>query len=152
MKIRLPLILALALVSLSCTDDYPPEYGIITVQLQNGQKVYFKRVVWGLIGDRTVISASPDLCSMLKSNEDSAEADYVYKVWLDHPEIYYKSSGNELTLYSTSLAKPPTKTPFPISIVQKQLQATEMIELRGKASALGLKPLNVEIDRTANCR
>jgi len=89
---------------------------------------------------------------MLKSNEDSAEADYVYKVWLDHPEIYYKSSGNELTLYSTSLAKPPTKAPFPISIVQKQLQATEMIELRGKASALGLKPLNVEIDRTANCR
>ena len=59
---------------------------------------------------------------MLKPNEDSAEADYVYNALGPH-EIYYKSSGDELTLYSTSLAMPPTKTPFPIRIVQKQLQA-----------------------------
>jgi len=135
----------------SCSNDFSSEYGIVTVQLQNGQKVYFKREVWGLNGDQLVISASPDLCSMPKPQEDRAEADYVYNV-LGTPEIYYKSDGDELTLYSTVLANPPTKTQFPIRIVQKQLQTIEMIELRGKASTLGLKPLKVEIDRTANCR
>jgi len=62
------------------------------VQSQNEQKVYFKRAVWGLTGDQLVISASPDLCSLLKPNENSAEADYVYNV-LGPPEIFYKSSG-----------------------------------------------------------
>jgi hypothetical protein len=88
---------------------------------------------------------------MPKPRENSAEADYVYNV-IGHPEIYYRLNGDELTLYSTVLANPPTKTPFPVRIVQKELQTIEMIELRGKASTLGLKPLKVEIDRTANCR
>ena len=105
----------------------------------------------GINGDQLVISASPDLCSMPKPNEDRAEADYVYNV-LGAPDLYYQSNGDELTLYSTVLANPPTKTPFPVRIVQKELQTIEMIKLRGKASTLGLKPLHVEIDRTANCR
>jgi hypothetical protein len=115
--------------------------------------VYFKREVWGLNGHQFVISSSPDLCSMPKPNEDRIEADYVYN-GLDPPEIYYKSDGDELTLYSTVLANPPTKTPFPVRIVQKKLETIEMIRLRGKASTLGLMRLKVEIDfnRIVNCR
>jgi hypothetical protein len=141
------------LMLVSCGNDFSSEYGIVTLQLQNGQKVYFKREVWGINGngDLLIISTSPDLCSMPKPRENSAEADYVYNV-IGHPEIYYRLNGDELTLYSTVLANPPTKTPFPVRIVQKELQTIEMIELRGKASTLGLKPLKVEIDRTANCR
>ena len=150
-KARFFYCLIICLILVSCSNDFSSEYGIVTVQLQNGQKVYFKREVWGLNGDQLVISASPDLCSMPKPQEDRAEADYVYNVD-GTPEIYYKSDGDELTLYSTVLANPPTKTQFPIRIVQKELQTIEMIELRGKASTLGLKPLKVEIDRTANCR
>jgi hypothetical protein len=150
-KARFFYCLIICSILVSCSNDFSSEYGIVTVELQNGQKVYFKREVWGLNGDQLVISASSDLCSMPKPQEDRTEADYVYNV-LGTPEIYYKSSGDELTLYSTSLAMPPTKTPFPIRIVQKQLEAIEMIELRSKARTLGLKPLKVEIDRTANCR
>jgi hypothetical protein len=139
MKIRLPFALAIALVSLNCSNDFSSRYGIVTVQLQNGQKVYFKREVWGINGDQFVISASPDLCSMPDPEANKSEIDYVYDL-LGPPEIYYKSSGDELTLYSTSLAKPPTKTPFPIKIVQKQLQAIEMIELRDKACSASIVP------------
>jgi hypothetical protein len=121
------------------------------VQLQNGQKVYFKGEVWGINGDQLIISATPDLCSMPDPKATKSDTDYVYDV-LGGPEIYYKSDGDELTLYSTVLANPPTKTPFPVRIVQKELQTIEMIRLRDKASVLGLKRLNVEIDRTANCR
>jgi hypothetical protein len=151
MKARFSYCLIICLISLSCSNDSTSRYGIVTVQLQNGQKVYFKREVWGINGDQLVISASPDLCSMPKPNEDRSEADYVYNV-LGGPEIYYKSDGDELTLYSTVLANLPTKRPFPVRIVQKELQTIEMIEFRGKASTLGIKLLNVEIDRTANCR
>jgi len=64
MKIRFPLALTLALISLSCSNDTTSRYGIVTVQLQNGQRVYFKREVWGINGDQLIISATPDLCSM----------------------------------------------------------------------------------------
>jgi len=52
MKARFSYCLIICLISLSCSNDFSSEYGIVTVQLQNGQKVYFKREVWGLNGDQ----------------------------------------------------------------------------------------------------
>ena len=75
---------------------------------------------------------------MPKPEASNSETDYVYD--LDGPpKIYYQSNGNELTLYSTVVANPPTKTPFPVRIVQNELTTIEIIRLRDKASALGLK-------------
>lgn len=149
---RFACCLVICFVTASCASDISSSnYGIVTLQLENGKKVYFKREVWGLNGHNFVISVSPDLCSMPKPTEDKSETDYVYN-GMDPPILYYKINGDELTLYSTTLPNPPTKTPFPVKIVQNELTTIDIIRLRDKAPTLGLKEIKVEIDRSLACK
>jgi len=88
---------------------------------------------------------------MPKPMEDKSETDYVYNV-MDPPILFYKINGDELSLYSTTLPNPPTKTTFPVKIVQHELTTIEIIRLRDKAPTLGLKEIKVEIDRSLACK
>jgi len=120
-------------------------YGIVTITVPDGRKVYFKREVGFLDHDVWVISPSADLCNI--PNEDT---DYRFPT-LD-PRILYRIEGNSLLLYVGNAAVAPKSGSFPIDIVQKEVDPLEYLEMAKRLGDLSLTRMQIPIDENLKCR
>lgn len=141
----LTLISALHLSSISCVPDMSSDYGVVTVTMPNNLEIYFKREVRGLSYDTLVLSPNKSVCDMPNS-----KSDYIYPV-IGPLELFYKVEGNSLILYGTFAAPPPEASKFPVSVVQHEFNPSEFSQLKMKIGEMGLKRLEVNIDKKIKC-
>lgn len=87
---RATFIAVLAVTLVSCGS----EVAVIPIRLQD-QTVYVKRQVWGLNGDQTVLSLSPEWQDMPRAGD---------REWcaLDPPHLLYRVEGGTLHLWDQS--------------------------------------------------
>ncbi len=148
-RLVLLLIFLTALGSLqACGSDMSPEYGIYSIALPNGREIYVKRMVWGLNGDSLVISPNRDHC-----NTPDAKTDYIFRS-LDAgwSGFYYKVENDTLILYVWIKADEPQSGTFPIKVLQHEPKLAEYNEIKENAAKLGLKHVQVAIDKSLKCK
>jgi hypothetical protein len=128
----------------SCVD-LSPEYGVLSLKISASQEVYFKREVSGQNYDVLVLSPSKDHCG-----QPNPKSDYIFQ---GGPSgIYYKIEDGTLTLFSTIAATPPESGNFPIRVVQNEMHPLDFVDLKKNYQNLGLKRLEVKIDKMLKCR
>ncbi|HZS05959.1 MAG TPA: hypothetical protein VFD58_14065 [Blastocatellia bacterium] len=130
--------------------DYSPEYGLVSLKILDGREIYFKRVVWGILGNSDVIVISPDrkLCN-LPNNE---KTDYVFRSSdSGSGKIYYKFENDTLVLFVWDSASLPRSGEFPVKIIQHELNPMEFYEMEKNAVANGLKVIEVPVDKRLKC-
>jgi hypothetical protein len=107
--------------------------------------VYFKREVSGQNYDVLVLSPSKDHCG-----QPNPKSDYIFQG--GSSGIYYKIEDGTLTLFLTIAATPPESGTFPIRIVQNKMHPLDFVDLKKNYQNLGLKRLEVKIDKMLKCR
>jgi hypothetical protein len=125
-----------------------PEYGVVPLEISPNKVIYVKRVVTGLaVGrDTLAISASTDPCTA-----PDPSSDYIYPD-SGHQFLFYKIENGTLFLYDSGEARTPENGQFPVKVVQNVLTTLEYIRLREDPAALGVKKLEVPIDKSIKCR
>jgi hypothetical protein len=143
------LLMMLILAALfSCGPDMSPNYGIQSIILPTGQEVFVKRMVWGLNGDSLVISPSKEYC-----DGPNARTDYIFhELGSGSFGFYYKTESDALVLYVWSRASEPEGGVFPMKVVQNELGPIGDSEMAQKADRLGLKRMEVSIDKSLKCK
>ncbi|HZS08897.1 MAG TPA: hypothetical protein VFD58_28935 [Blastocatellia bacterium] len=144
--ISFALLSAVILLLYLAIPDLSPFYGIVSITGPGGREIYFKKVVWGITGDHeiTAISVKAELCNLR-----DAKTDYVFG-WYTNG-VWYKVEGDALVLYVSSAATLPKDGQFPIRVIQKELHPLEFSELERNANKLGLKFIDVPLNKGQYC-
>ena len=130
----------------SCGPSRSFSYGMTTIVMPDGTKVYFKREVGWLDHDLWVVSPSNDLCHM-----PNPDTDYRFRQ-MGPIDPFYKVEGNSLLLFIRgSAAESPKSGSFPINIIQKEVDPLDYLQLKKDPGKLGLKELDVRIDENLKC-
>ncbi len=125
--------------------DYGPEYGVMSLDGSQGQKLYFKREVRGQNYDVLTLSTDDDYC-----REPDETKDYVFGAHAT--KIFYKQSAGQLDLYMTSPSKTPTEFDSAIRITQHRLSPLEFAELDKNYRELGYVLIDVKLDKDLQCK
>ena len=138
-------IMCVLMFSLTSCEGLSSKYGVHRLVVFEDQQVYFKREVRGLNYDSLTLSANKDHC--VKPNPHH---DYIYDE-LGPITLFYKTEGNTLEIFSTTLAKQPQSFPVSIKIVQHKLSPLEFAKLKQNYKERGLEILEVNINETLSC-
>ena len=125
-----------------------PQYGMVKIDISDGQKIYVKRRITGIGGDHDIISISPSENACSGPNSVS---DYVYPDSI-HGTLLYKVENGSLVLYDTVDARNPTIGHFPIDVIQRQLTTLDYLKMKEHPEEFGLTLLEVPIDETIRCK
>lgn len=96
---RLSIIFLIFMFSTSCIDfsSFQSLHAVKSIEMANGQKIYFKREVRGINGNYDVTAISTDGNPCRKYNE---ETDYC--ICNGSENVYYNINENTLVLYDYS--------------------------------------------------
>ena len=86
-------LLLFAVVGCTDMDMSGRQFAVVSVPLEDGTVLYFKKETWGLNGERTVISRRPDW------PEPTGDGDYEY-CCSTSPLPVFRAQGSELHLYA----------------------------------------------------
>lgn len=105
MKKNLLLLITLCAFFTGCGQRHA--INCITV---DGQKVCFVREVWGLNGDRMVLTTTENVC-----HEPDKTKDYISNSLGTNPKLLYKIADGKLYIRAYQMI--PPENPFPVKVI-----------------------------------
>ena len=140
-------LLALLLAFSGCSaHEFASQYSISKLDLPNGKAIYFKREVRGITGNYDVVAISPNGDPCASVNDDT---DYCICSWREY--VYYKLDGDTLHLYYATADHAPTKTVFPIKVVNHEINIMKVDEFKRTYAKDGITRLDLPVDDAHKC-
>ncbi len=87
----------------------------------NNDSIYLKRISWGITYDKEIT-----VLSKTQSETADSTLDYIYPT----TDVFFKLSKDTLFVYSSIVSSPPKFFQTSFTIVQKELNNSEIMELR----------------------
>jgi hypothetical protein len=138
-------MLSLAPMLVNSCPDLSPAYGIESLKISDNAEVYFKREVRGQNYDSLVLSPKKNHCDL------PSKSDYIFRGQGPYL-VYYKVENDTLILFTTSDVTPPAEGTFPGKVLLNKMHPLDFVELRENYQKLGLKPLDVEVNKALRCQ
>jgi hypothetical protein len=136
------LIVMCALTILSCrtVEELKPQRGIVTIPLEGGRAVYFKREARGLSFDVLVLSPDPDPCRVANPAVDDVFTSQGPQT------VYYKIEGGKLQVYSASRVTRAKASDSGNAIEHHLLEAPDYLAVSETYEQKGLTKLSVPLN------
>ncbi len=139
------IIFLVSIISISCVDL--PSHAIKSIQMMNGQKIYFKREVRGINGNYDVIAISTD-GNPCRSFDEKTD----YCICNGSENVYYNNDDNTLILYDYSIPqRSPTNFDFPVKVESRNVSQIFTENTEKLYEQKGIKKISLELDKTIKC-